>query len=203
MRRNRSACSPVWVISNMSISTATEPLRIARSRMPEMMFSLSLDADYKGFDLSVQLQGAALCDRMLQATWNNGVADQTPLTVPWYGNYDNAPLYLVEGAWRPDNTNAEYPRLSVTKSSAGNNAQVSDFWKRNGAYLRLKNVVLGYTFPKRWMNRIGIDNLRIYFSGNNLLTATEFRWIDPESANVPTGYYPQQRTFTFGVDLSF
>lgn len=53
------------------------------------------------------------------------------------------------------------------------------------------------------MNRIGIDNLRIYFSGNNLLTATEFRWIDPESANVPTGYYPQQRTFTFGVDLSF
>lgn len=102
-----------------------------------------------------------------------------------------------------DNTNAEYPRLSVTKSSAGNNAQVSDFWKRNGAYLRLKNVVLGYTFPKRWMNRIGIDNLRIYFSGNNLLTATEFRWIDPESANVPTGYYPQQRTFTFGVDLSF
>ena len=52
-------------------------------------------------------------------------------------------------------------------------------------------------------SRIGIDNLRIYFSGNNLLTATEFRWIDPESANVPTGYYPQQRTFTFGVDLSF
>ena len=183
--------------------TADDYVRIARSRMPEMMFSLSLDADYKGFDLSVQLQGAALCDRMLQATWNNGVADQTPLTVPWYGNYDNAPLYLVEGAWRPDNTNAEYPRLSVTKSSAGNNAQVSDFWKRNGAYLRLKNVVLGYTFPKRWMNRIGIDNLRIYFSGNNLLTATEFRWIDPESANVPTGYYPQQRTFTFGVDLSF
>ena len=63
--------------------------------------------------------------------------------------------------------------------------------------------MLGYTFPKRWMNRIGIDNLRVYVSGNNLLTATEFRWIDPESTNVPTGYYPQQRTFTFGVDLSF
>lgn len=183
--------------------TSDDCVRISRGRVPEMMFSFSFDAEYKGLDLSIQLQGAALCDRMIQATWNNGVADQTPLTIPWYANYDNAPLYLVENAWRPDKPHAEYPRLSVTKSSSVNNGHVSDFWKRNGAYLRLKNIVVGYTLPKHWLRKVGIRNLRVYFSGNNLLTATDFKWIDPESVNVPTGYYPQQRTYTFGVDLSF
>lgn len=183
--------------------TADDRVEIARSRMPEMMFSLTLDADWKGFDLSIQLQGAALTDRMLQAAWNNGVTDMNPLTTPWYGNYDNAPLYLVENSWRPDNTNAEYPRLSVAKQSYANNAQLSDFWKRSGAYLRLKNVTLGYTFPRKWTSKIGISNLRIYASGYNLLTATEFKYLDPESANVITGYYPQQRTFSFGADVSF
>ena len=190
--------------------TSQDQVEIARARMPEMMFSLTLDADWKGFDISVQLQGAARTDRMLQEMWYRGftdgtkpVSDMTPLTTPWYGNYDNAPLYLVENSWRPDNTNAEYPRLSVAKQSYANNSVVSDFWKRNGAYLRLKNVTLGYTFPRKWTNKIGIGNLRVYASGYNLLTATEFKYLDPESTNVVTGYYPQQRTFSFGVDVSF
>lgn len=183
--------------------TQADYVKIARSRMPEMMFSLTFDADWKGIDLSIQLQGAALTDRMLQAAWNNGVTDANPLTTPWYANYDNSPLYLVENSWRPDKTDAEYPRLSVSKASYTNNAQLSDFWKRNGAYLRLKNVTLGYTFPRKWTSKIGISNLRIYASGYNLLTATEFKYLDPESANVVTGYYPQQRTVSFGVDVSF
>ena len=90
------------------------------------------DANYKGFDLSVQFQGAALCDKMLQYSWQdlNGATDMTPMTRPWYANWDNAPLYLVENSWRPDHTNAEYPRLTVSSVSHSNNAQQSDFWKR-------------------------------------------------------------------------
>ena len=180
-----------------------DQVKIARNSRPELMFALMADANYKGFDLSIQLQGAALCDKMLQQNWYNlnGVTDQTPLTKPFYAGVDNAPLYLVENSWRPDNINAEYPRLSISPGT--NNAQISDYWKRNGAYLRLKNVVLGYTFPKQWMNKLGVGSLRIYASGQNLLTFTEFKYLDPESANVITGYYPQQRTFSVGVDVSF
>ena len=181
--------------------TWNDEVKIARSTMPEMMFSLTGDAQWKGFDISVQLQGAALCDKMLQQEWYNGVRDQTPLTRPWYAGWDNAPLFLVENSWRPDFTNAEYPRLSTVASS--NSSEISDFWKRNGAYLRLKNVTLGYTFPKKWMKKAGVNNLRIFASGFNLLTFTAFKYLDPESSNVIQGYYPQQRTFTFGLDVTF
>lgn len=181
--------------------TWNDEVKIARSTMPEMMFSLTADAQWKGFDFSIQFQGAALCDKMLQHEWYNGARDQTPLTRPWYAGWDNAPLYLVENSWRPDNTNAEYPRLSTVASS--NSSEISDFWKRNGAYLRLKNITLGYSFPKEWMKKAGVNNLRLFVSGFNLLTFTDFKYLDPESSNVIQGYYPQQRTFTFGVDVTF
>ena len=184
---------------------SNDRIKISRGIRPEMMFALMADANYKGFDLSVQFQGAALCDKMLQYSWQdlNGATDMTPMTRPWYANWDNAPLYLVENSWRPDHTNAEYPRLTVSSVSHSNYAQQSDFWKRNGAYLRLKNVTLGYTLPKAWTNKMGLSNIRVYANGTNLLTFTDFKYIDPESTNVATGYYPQQRTFSFGIDVRF
>lgn len=159
---------------------SNDRIKISRGIRPEMMFALMADANYKGFDLSVQFQGAALCDKMLQYSWQdlNGATDMTPMTRPWYANWDNAPLYLVENSWRPDHTNAEYPRLTVSSVSHSNNAQQSDFWKRNGAYLRLKNVTLGYTLPKAWTNKMGLSNIRVYANGTNLLTFTDFKYID-------------------------
>ena len=176
---------------------------IARNPRPELMYALQFDATWKGFDLNVQFQGGALCDKMLLGAWTNGTNDATPLTKPWYGNYDNAPLYLVEQSWRPDNTDATYPRLSANASSYRNNYRVSDFWKRNGAYLRLKNVSLGYTLPRSWTRVVGMESIRAFVSGTNLLTFTQFKYLDPESPNVVTGYYPQQRTVTFGIDVNF
>lgn len=192
-------------INGDGVINYNDRIKISRSNRPEMMFAFIADANYKGIDLSVQFQGAALCDKMLQYTWQdlNGVTDMTPMTRPWYANWDNAPLYLVENSWRPDHTNAEYPRLTANGLSQQNNAQQSDFWKRNGAYLRLKNVTLGYTFPKAWSNKLGLSNVRVYANGTNLLTLTDFKYLDPESTNVVTGYYPQQRTFSFGIDVRF
>ena len=181
--------------------TTDDATWISNSNIPEMMFALNFDANYKGFDLSLQFQGAALNDKMLCGTWNNGASDNTPLTKPFYGNYDNAPVYLVEGSWTPDNTDAEYPRLSVIGNP--NNSIVSTFWKRNGAYLRLKNITLGYTIPKHIINKAGLQNLRVYVAGSNLFTITDFKYLDPESPNVVQGYYPQQKTMSFGVDISF
>lgn len=177
--------------------TSDDQTWIARSARPEMMFALNAEANWNGFDIAMQFSGAALCDKML----GSGVSDFCPLTRPWYGNWDNSPLYLVEGSWRPDNTDAEYPRLSV----AGNaqNSYISTYWKRNGAYLRLKNLTIGYTLPQKVIKKAGLSNVRLFASGVNLFTITDFKYLDPESGNYTWAFYPQQRTFTVGLDLSF
>lgn len=173
---------------------------IGKSIMPEMLFSINAEAQYKGFDFSMQWQGAALCDNMLTGTWDNGHADQTPMTRTFYAN-DNCPVYLVEDSWTPENPNAEFPRLSTLAN--GNNGVVSSFWKRNGAYIRLKNITLGYTLPKAWLNGANIQNLRVYVAAVNLLTFNEFKYLDPEAPNVLQGYYPQQKTVSVGLNVSF
>lgn len=177
--------------------TSEDQVKIARNQRPEMMFALNAEANWNGFDLAFQLQGAALTDKML----GSGISDFCPLTRPWYGNWDNSPVYLVEGSWRPDNPNAQYPRLSIAGNSQ--NAYVSDFWKRNGAYLRLKNLTIGYTIPSKLTKKAGMTNVRFFASGVNLFTITDFKYLDPESGNYTWAFYPQQRTFTFGLDLSF
>lgn len=125
------------------------------------------------------------------------------MTRPFYANYDNAPLYLLQQSWTPDNRDANYPRLTVNSASYTNNYRVSDFWMRDGSYLRLKNLTIGYKLPASVTRKLNINKLRVFFTGGNLLTFTEFPYLDPESPNVVTAYYPQQRTFTFGVDLAF
>ncbi|MDE5608118.1 MAG: TonB-dependent receptor [Muribaculaceae bacterium] len=178
--------------------TAEDQVKIGRNQRPEMMFALNAEASWNGFDLSFQFQGAALADRFLGAA---GTSDLSPLCRPWYANWDNAPLYLVEGAWRPDNPNAEYPRLSLQPSAQ--NGHRSDFWKRNASYLRLKNLTIGYTIPTKLTKKAGMSNVRFFASGVNLFTVTDFKYLDPEGGNWTWAFYPQQRTFTFGLDLSF
>lgn len=177
-------------------------VKIARSHMPKMIFSLNVDLSYKGFDLTAYFQGAAIADNMLCGTWENGANDNTPLTRPFYGNSDNSPLYLIEGSWRPDNPDAKYPRLSANPNY-GNNGLLSSFWKVDGSYLRLKQLTLGYTIPKNVITKMGLNNLRLYVAGTNLFTISSFKYLDPEAPNVLQGYYPQQRTMSFGVNLTF
>ena len=176
---------------------------IGRGTRPEMMFSLQFDAAWKGLDFSIQFQGGALCNKLLLGSWSNGVSDATPLTKPWYAGYDNAPLYLVQQSWTPENTNAVYPRLTTNTVSYVNNYRVSDFWMRDGSYLRLKNLSIGYTLPQKWTKKAHLSKVRAFFNASNLLTLTDFKYLDPESPNVVTGYYPQQRNFTIGLDLTF
>ena len=125
------------------------------------------------------------------------------MAYPFAAIFSNQNPSFLGNTWTVENPTAEYPRLTVSSVSHSNNAQQSDFWKRNGAYLRLKNVTLGYTLPKAWTNKMGLSNIRVYANGTNLLTFTDFKYIDPESTNVATGYYPQQRTFSFGIDVRF
>ncbi len=176
---------------------------IAGSQLPKMMFGLNISAGWRWFDFNATLQGAALTDVMLCGTYSAlGYSDGTYFTQAFkWGS--NPPKYLVEGSWRPDNTDAEYPRLSTQTSS--NNAIASDFWKRDASYLRLKNVQLGYTFPSKITNYIKVSRMRAYISGSNLLTISKLKklGLDPEVPSVQNGYYPQQRVLSAGLDITF
>ena len=109
-------------------------------------------------------------------------------------------------SWTPENPDADYPIL-VPEANAADNYVKSDKWVRNAAYLRLKNVVLGYTLPKSVVRKLHIDNLRVYASAQNLFTISDFyKGYDPEvsyGGSVGGEFYPIMQTFTFGIDLKF
>ncbi|WP_106828355.1 TonB-dependent receptor [Parabacteroides pacaensis] len=174
---------------------------IGRSNTPEMMFGLNIGAEWKGFDMNVFFQGAALCDVALCGTYSDrGIEDNTFYTKPFYCD-GNTPYYLVEGAWRPDHTDAEYPRLGI--ESRANGGKSSSWWVKSGAYLRLKNAQLGYTLPQRLTRQASIERIRCYLAGGNLFTLDALPYLDPEMPDVNQGYYPQQRTVEFGINITF
>ena len=176
-------------------------VKIGRSSVPEMTFSLNAEVSWKDITLSALFQGASLCNYTLNGVYNNGNTDGTMFTRQFYGG-GNALRHLVEGSWRPDNTDAEYPRLRA--SGNANNAWSSDWWVKDGSYLRLKNLQLSYSLPKSiFKNGKGIERLRIYFAGTNLLTISAFKYMDPENPGINNGYYPQQRTFSLGLNITF
>ena len=103
--------------------------------------------------------------------------------------------------WTPENPNATYPRyLNMT-----NNNKNSRLWLKDASYLRLKNIELGYTLPHTLTQRIGIENVRVYFSGNNLFTITKMKEMDPEKSleDERARTYPQSKVYSIGVNVNF
>lgn len=182
------------------ISSTEDFVKIGRSSTPEMTFSMNFDVAYKGVSLSVLMQGATLCNYALCGTWANDNMDNTMYTRAFYGG-GNTLRYLVEDAWTPDNPGAHYPKLSA--STNANNAWISDWWIRDGSYLRVKNAQLAYDFPTGWFARTPVTGVRVYLAGTNLLTFSAFKYIDPENPGINNGYYPQQRTVSLGAKVTF
>ena len=178
--------------------------RVGRGNRPELTYGLNLNCAWNGFDLSAQFTGGALFDVSLTGTYYNGYDDNTVWTQA-FKEGANSPLYLVQNAYTTENPNGTFPRLTLgNQGHGGDNGLASTFWLRNGRYLRLKSAQLGYTFPKKWMSPVGIQNLRIYVEGSNLFTISGLPdGIDPESPGVNNGYYPQQRTIMGGITLTF
>ena len=173
---------------------------ISRSSTPEMMFGLNIGGDWKGFDFNMFWQGAAMFDVDLCGIYDSGIRDNTFYTKPFYCE-GNTPYYLVENSWTPENTNAKYPRLGI--EGRDNGGKFSSWWIKDGTYLRLKSAQIGYTLPKKLTNKIGFSSIRAYVSGSNLLTFCGLDYLDPEMPSVNQGYYPQQRTYEFGLNLTF
>jgi len=109
-------------------------------------------------------------------------------------------------SWAPDNLNAAYPIL-VPEANSADNFVTSDKWVQNGAYLRLKNVVLGYSLPKSFLDKTKLDGVRLYLSGQNLFTLSNFySGYDPEvsyGGGLGGEFYPIMQTYTFGANFKF
>lgn len=157
---------------------------------PAYNFSLNLSANYKNFSLSVLLTGAAGYDIYL-----DGEA-QSPLR-----NGFNGYTYQLD-YWTPENTGARFPRISDGGFN-DNNYRYSDFWKRSGNHLRFKNINLSYTLPKFGKKDGGFKEIRLFATGYNLFVLKTYEEeFDPQMQSSTGWYYPQNKSFTFGISLT-
>ena len=167
---------------------------------PEIVYGFGLSAGYKQFDFSFFFQGMARESFWLQTSddWSNGKVDISP----FLGGQNGLLKAIADSHWSEANRDvyAMWPRLSPTV--VDNNNRPSTWLMRDGSFLRLKSVEFGYTLPDLIASKAYMSNLRIYFSGTNLLTFSKFKLWDPEMGGNGLGY-PVQRVFNLGLQLSF
>jgi hypothetical protein len=171
---------------------------------PEIVYGFGFSGGYKGFDLSCFFQGLGRESFWIDSRATSPFADYHPTTTTEPGKIINNALLKVyaDDHWSEDNRNlyALWPRLSETLIS--NNNQTSNWFMRDGSFIRLKSVEFGYTLPKKMIAKAKMTNLRFYFSGTNLLTFSKFKLWDPEMGGNGLGY-PIQKVYNFGLQLSF
>ena len=182
------------------ISSNHDYVKIGYGDVPEINFNFTMEASWKNLSLSLLWQGVAHTDYELSGVYNSGVTASTRYTNS-FGEGGNSPSYLVEDAWTPENTGARYPRLTATANA--NNSNRSSWWLINGNYLRLKNLNLSYSIPAKVLTKTPLSRVNIYVAGSNMLTFSHFKWVDPESPSVSNGYYPQQKTYSVGLNVTF
>ena len=103
--------------------------------------------------------------------------------------------------WTGEGTSNSIPR--AVYADPNNNNRVSDRFLEDGSYLRLKNITLGYTLPKKSLSKIYVSGARMFISAQNLLTLTRYSGFDPEVSGIDSGSYPMTRTISLGLDIKF
>lgn len=168
---------------------------IGSTTRPNLIYGLGLSATWKGFDFNMHFQGAGKSHFFIdgftvypfsQGEWGNILEDMA-----------NSNRWILGVNEDP---NAEYPRLSYGWNS--NNYRPSTYWLRDGSYLRLKTLEMGYTLPKVMTARLHMNNVRIHFIGQNLLTFSNFKLWDPEMGSSNGMKYPLGKTVTFGLTIN-
>lgn len=159
----------------------------ANRAMPSTNFGLNTNVAWKGIDLSIFFMGST------------GRKDN------WINIYNNVNFATTRAAhtwdhwtepWSHENRDGSWPRLY-----GNNNRNVQTFWMDDLSFIRLKNVQIGYTIPATILNRVGISNVRIYSTAENLLTFTKFRGLDPEKQGIDNDPYPLIKSFSLGVNI--
>jgi hypothetical protein len=162
---------------------------IGKPQTPAIIYGINVSASWKGFDLSVLMQGSGMSSFNVYGF----------MTVAHFNNNSNSSYEYYDNRWTPDNQNSKYPR--AYSAPTNNNGQTSDFWLVNSSYLRLKTASLGYTVPAKLTSRVKMKNLRIYVTGQNLLTFGKLKFTDPETTGEQG--YPIQKTILVGFSTSF
>src|SRR5690606_36569343 len=164
---------------------------------PSLLLGFNIDLRYKGFDFSTVFSGA-FGHELYDAMMMRGI-DPTQS-----GNMDA----VAYQRWTGQGSSNKYPKMSTIR--ANDNYRVSELGLKSGNYLRMKDVVLGYTIPETLTEQIGISNLKFYISGRNLLTFTNFDGVDPEESgtnNLTRGVifnnYPQSKSIVLGANITF
>ncbi len=176
-------------------------LKLIGNSTPRYQFSLDFDAEWKGFDLRVYLQGVMKRDYWQGSSYFFGIEDNF-----WWsqGLTEHVDYFRAEPSNElPANLDSYYPRPIF--SGGYKNKEVQTRYLQNAAYIRLKNLQLGYTLPSTLTNKIGIERARVFFSGENLWLGTQLsKLFDPETIGSGWGgcAYPLSRTFSFGISLT-
>jgi TonB-dependent starch-binding outer membrane protein SusC len=196
---SKSSLKPGYIeykdLSNDNTVDASNDRTVIGCTTPKYYYGMTINASYKGFDLSALLQGLGGYQRLIgsymaYAFYNGGQIQQ----------------WQVDNRWTTDNPNkwAKYPRLETLNMNSSN-LQTSDYWIRNASFLRIKNIQIGYTIPQTLLQKAGLQYCRIYVSIENLHNFTSFyKGWDPEN-QIGTGdspsYYPISSIFSFGCNI--
>lgn len=193
-------------INGDGIIDTQDQIAIGYTNLPEIMYGFGVGAQWNNWDFNAFFQGSAhtsffLSGASIKAPFLSGNMERAAINEDVYGN-----------VWMSTNTpeqnaNVTYPRLSNGSGGAGasNNNQNSTWWLRNGSFLRLKNIEIGYTIPKQVLTKTFIKSVRFYLSGSNVLTFSPFKLWDPEKAKGSSdgSGYPLNRVFTIGFNANF
>jgi len=182
--------------------------QILGNAFPRYTFGATYDLTWKGFDLNMLIQGVGERTMYLRGE----------LIEPFHANYSYTMYQHQLNFWTPTNTNARWPRLSLSGSTSDQNnyGYSSDVHVLNAAYLRLKNIAIGYTVPKRITSKFGVQKLHVSMNAQNLLTLSPLTFFDPESTEFGNNMggtggsgansgrsYPTLKYVGFGLDLEF
>ena len=169
---------------------------IGATTRPNLIYGFGISAKWKGLDVNVHFQGAGKSTYFINGStvymfsggdgWGNVLQDMADSN-RWILGVNEDP-------------NADYPRL--TYGANQNNQQASTYWLRNGSYLRLKTLDIGYTLPKAFVNKMHMNSVRFFFVGTNLLTFSKFKLWDPEMGSSDGKKYPLNKNFSLGVSVN-
>ena len=164
-------------------------------KYPNFEYGLNAGLNWNGFDVSLLTQGVAGTKSFIDYRW--GLA-------PFFQGSAPTKDY-VAGMWTEENPyNAKYPKIYFGTLGGTKNTRTNSYFLQNTSYFRLKNLTVGYTLPKVLTDKIHLQKVRFYFSGDNLLTFTKYEGLDPERSGDGTlTQYPQNRICSIGVDVEF
>lgn len=180
-------------INSDGVISEDDIVPIGATSRPNMVYGIGASAQWNGFDFNVHFQGAGKSTFCIEGSSVFPFKD---------GDWGNVFTDVVNNYWSLDNPNpnAKYPRLTW-QNNANNNCP-STFWMRDGSYLRLKTLEIGYTLPKSVTRVIRMNNMRFFFIGQNLLTFSKFKLWDPEMGSTDGQGYPLNKSYTIGLSIN-